>query len=775
MSVISYQYQNLPIPGGGYVTGFLFSKKYPNTLYIRTDIGGVYRYDYADSRFHTLISHVSMQDLSETYPTAIALDVRYPDRLLMICGRTEEKDGVFAISEDRGTSFSYRKVPTPVHGNWHGRGTGYRLVQDPSHGDTFYFASQRGGLLRTEDLGTSWEYLSVNGEKNMTFAWVSEDGNTIVVGTAGLTHKKGGTRGHSLYVSYDKGISFSPLPMPRPGELPGSKLAGLVAQRCDFDGSDLYVTCAMTGRHPCAVDDGYSCDCGEVIGGRVLRYPLAKNGRFDSYEDITPVAANTTAYGAPLGADASCLEYGFSGITSCPAKPGMLACSTICKGDGDMIFLSFDRGKSWTVKLYDLSVGKMDFHASYMRPCYNGEHNLIHWLSDLKCNPFDPDEVWFNTGTGVFVSHNFTAEEAVFSDCCDGLEETVHLNIYSLPAGDVQVIDILGDLGGFAFRSLTQPCENSFADADGNRYITCINADYSDIRPETVVVTPRGNWTGKTKGGLILSHDQCKSFRRLPMPYGLSEKTDRLLAGMERPNINSGWVAMSCDCKHIVWSLAEHVRLPIDAVLVSHDGGETFSLVRIHGADPQARYLKVYADRVDPLLFYGFGEDSRFYLSRDGGTSFTAHALPTDFPVVDFGFIDCANKTEIRAEAGRKGVLYLALHAHGLYKMTYDPLTDEPSLLRLTKEGDAAYCVGLGLLRPEGDYIKEDKALYICGIISGHYGFFRSLDGGASWQQLNTDKQMFGDIHSIDGDCRVFGRFYIATGSLGALYGTLVT
>lgn len=30
---------------------------------------------------------------------------------------------------------------------------------------------------------------------------------------------------------------------------------------------------------------------------------------------------------------------------------------------------------------------------------------------------------------------------------------------------------------------------------------------------------------------------------------------------------------------------------------------------------------------------------------------------------------------------------------------------------------------------------------------------------------------MFGEINSIDGDCRVFGRFYLATGSNGVKYG----
>ena len=39
--------------------------------------------------------------------------------------------------------------------------------------------------------------------------------------------------------------------------------------------------------------------------------------------------------------------------------------------------------------------------------------------------------------------------------------------------------------------------------------------------------------------------------------------------------------------------------------------------------------------------------------------------------------------------------------------------------------------------------------------------------------RINTNKQMFGRIHSIDGDKRVFGRFFLATGSSGLLYGEM--
>ena len=58
-----YRYGNLPIPGGGYVTGFLFHPKKEKVLYLRTDIGGSYRFDYDSQTWYSLSEKVNMFDL----------------------------------------------------------------------------------------------------------------------------------------------------------------------------------------------------------------------------------------------------------------------------------------------------------------------------------------------------------------------------------------------------------------------------------------------------------------------------------------------------------------------------------------------------------------------------------------------------------------------------------------------------------------------------------------------------------------------------------------
>lgn len=767
---INYEYKNAPIPGGGYVTGLLYHPRQPGILYARTDIGGVYRYDYEKKHWKSLIDGVSMEDISETFPIACALDENHPEYLYIMSGINGQGYGKFSISEDYGETFIHKKIPVTVHGNLCGRGTGYRLAADKKDENILYFASQLDGLWKTTDRGDTWKRLTLE-ENYMTCVWVSDDAKTIVAGTAGYTTRENDKlRGHSLYVSYDAGQSFERLMQPENVLVSDSKMNGLVASRYNYDGTYLYVTMNVTGRWNYVVDLGYSCDSGDVIGGKVLRYYFSE-GKIAGYDDITPDADGVLTK--------KFLNYGFGGISSCKAIPGLLACSTLCREkDGDeIVYLSKDYGNSWSVSLCGLEKGDLYFNTSYMKPEYNGNHCLLHWMSDIKINPFDPNEVWFNSGTGVFMTDALLGEHPRYHDACAGIEETVHLNVYAPVAGEAELIDIVGDLGGFAFRNLDEPCKNSFDDREGNRYITCINADISDADSNLGIVTARGNWKGKTKGGLVRTRDNFKTFERISMPFGINAEIDRKLHEIENPNVNAGWVAMSPDGTNIVWSVADGIRLPVELVIISNDGGKNFQkagVFDLKGNPVKKGYLKVFSDRTGNDLFYGFGGASEIYVSRDGGKNFYQKQPEETFPICDFGYIDTANKTEVRGEGGKSGVFYMALGDAGLYKFCYDTGTDEIHVKRLTDAKDACYRMGLGVIGEGREYLTEEKAIYFCGRLDGEYGFYRTLDEGKSYERLNRENQMYGEINSIDGDKRKFGRFFLATGSRGVLYGEML-
>lgn len=774
---IPYIYGNMPIPGGGYVSGFAFHPTKKDLLYCRTDIGGAYRYDFATDSWISLVEHVTQEDLSETFPLAMALDAEHPERLYIACGiggPEPRPNGYLAISNDYGETFVTKEIPCSVHGNNPGRGTGMRLVVDPTDSNSLFFASQTAGLLYTNDLGDSWSVLDVcsytnpQPEKNLSFVFVAPNGSTIVVGASGYDNRLSEAAcGHSLYVSYNKGTSFAPLWQPKVFAGDYTDILGYVGHRYDFDGRYLYITLNNRGRFSWIKWPGYSCDTGDSIGGRVLRFEFV-NHQLVNPVDITP---DFPQYG--IYRDQLCC-CGFGGVSSCQAAPGHVLLSTICRHAGDMIFESTDYGETWTVKLLNLEIGNLHFNSSYMRPEYNGGGSLIHWLSDVKYNPFDANMAVFNTGTGVFMSTNLQAPDWSFSDHCAGIEETVHLNVYAPTGGQTLVLDIVGDLGGFAFTEEGVACKNSFADEKGDRYITSINADYCDLQPDRCIATPRGNWTGKTQGGLVVSTDGAQTLQKPALPYGLSKELDESLDRICKPNNNSGWAALGADGQGIVWSVADGGSLPVTKVVYSKDFGGSFALVKVFDLDGQPVTdicFKPFSDRMDASYFYGVGPDSRLFVSKDGGATFYEKKRPANLPVQILCNIDAANMVEIRGVAGSFGTFYMAMNVDGLYVLTYDKEADAFSAEAVLTDGNTAYCVGLGICPGQPDYISSPKALYICGRINDVFGFYRSYDQGASWVKINNEKQHFGEIKSIDGDKRLPGRYFIATGTRGLKFG----
>ncbi len=741
----------MPIGGGGYVTGFVFHPTDAQVLYCRTDIGGVYRFDYPNRQWVSLIDHVSADDLRETCPISVALDPDRPNRLYIVSGmRDPQSKGLLTRSEDYGETFEKLELPVFAHGNLHGRGAGERLIVDQQDPDTLWLASQLEGLWVSRDGGRRWTLVEAMPETACRL--VAQRGNLLLVGTEGLAQRQGDQRGHSLYASFDGGKRFVTVPQPAYVPMEGTKLHGLVAQRCSFDEDYLYVSFSANGPHSQNVERGYTCDSGDCSCGRLVRYGLLPDG-LGPMEDITP-------------------ECGYWGFSAIDARHGLLITATIHRQkDGDAVYLSRDQGQTWQKVLHGLDVGRMDFRLSYMKPCYNGGKNLIHWLTDVKMDPHRPGTAWFNTGTGTFRTQNLLDATPVWQDWCDGMEETVHINVHAPASGRVQVLDMIGDLGGFAFTDIDRHCDNSFDDAEGNRYITCLSCDWPDGNPDQILVAARGNWTGRTKGGLIQSRDGAHSCTRLPMPLGQSPELDELLTKISGINTNAGWVAVSADGQTIVWAVADRIQLHARNVMVSHDGGASFQRCQVLAADgsPAPGLMKPIADRVQPEVFYGFGEVGQLYLSTDGGDTFRQVTAPAGFPQPNFGLVDCADQTEIRAASGQPGDVYVATGEGGLWKLHFQQAG--VSGKRLTAEGDRVDCVGLGLGRPGGDYANERKAIYFNGTIGGVYGFYRTLNEGVTFQRINGEKQMYGRIHSIDGDKRFFGRFYLATGSSGLLYG----
>ncbi|MCD7727165.1 MAG: hypothetical protein LUH57_02325 [Ruminococcus sp.] len=765
---IDYEYKNIPIKGGGFVTGFVFSSHFKDILYARTDIGGVYRFDFEKNEWISLIDDVKGINAERCFPIGIAVDENVRERLYIACG--DHRSGSLYISPDLGKTYIKKSIPCGIHGNFLGRSAGERLIKKDG---VLYFASQTEGLFVSSNEGDSWENIKPKGEKNLTFIYKERLSGKefFIVGTTGEQNANGNTRGHTLYASYDNLKTFEELEIPQPIMDPVCSIFGFVPQRAAVNDEYLFVTFAQI-RNGFGGFNAISCDSGMCYDGRLYRYKL-DGGRLTLDKDVTPECIPFKNFRNSVSKEFEgnvSLGAGLSGINFCD---GMLVVSEIASDRADdAIYLSEDNGDHFKVILKGLEVGKMNFTVSYMKPEYNGNRSLIHWMSDVKINPFDSNMLLFNTGTGVFATRNLTAAKTggvvEFAPLCDGIEETVHMNVYSPPNGEVKCIDLVGDLGGFVFSDLENGAENTFANENGDRYITCLNADFSDKGGIYFAATPRGNWTGRTKGGVIVTKDQGKSFKLLKYPLGITDKLDELIENIKRPNVDSGWVAMTSDENRLIWAVSGiHRRFLSDTVVYTDDEGESWHLSGFFGkrdykAEPIS--IKIYSCRVDENFIWAINDKGVVFISEDKGESFYERELSGDTfcePQERFG----DNRFEARAEPCNPHVLWIALHHSGLFRLEFK--NGVVYSQKITAKDDRISGIGFGKAKGE-DY---PITIFTTGIIGGEYGFWRSTDYAESFERINNDNQCYGHVSGITGDPREFGRVYIASGSKGILTG----
>src|SRR5581483_2904624 len=149
-----YVWSNVVVGGGGFSPNILFSPVEPGLVYLRTDIGGVYRFERSQQRWVAL-----QDDMAEgNYfgVESVAPDPRNPEVVYAAVGMYGSGPAAILRSDDRGKHWNVFPVPFRMGGNEDGRGLGERLAVDPQDTDIVYFGSRHDGLQRSVDRGRSW-------------------------------------------------------------------------------------------------------------------------------------------------------------------------------------------------------------------------------------------------------------------------------------------------------------------------------------------------------------------------------------------------------------------------------------------------------------------------------------------------------------------------------------------------------------------------------------------------------------------------------------------
>lgn len=209
-----YKWENLKIGGGGYVTGIVIHPLNKDMMYIRTDVGGAYRWDVKNMQWQQMLNWIDPYNANLIGVDGLALDRNKPDRVYLALGqRIDEKGGVFR-SEDRGETWT-KLLDISYEGNGRvARWVGECIAVDPINSNVIYAGTRKNGLWRSTDDGKTWSripdvpdgYTGTNPSGVRTIVFdpdikINNQSSTIYVGVPQS----------GIYFSKDGGKSFSPM------------------------------------------------------------------------------------------------------------------------------------------------------------------------------------------------------------------------------------------------------------------------------------------------------------------------------------------------------------------------------------------------------------------------------------------------------------------------------------------------------------------------------------------------------------------------------------
>ena len=130
-SQAQYAWQNVPVPGGGFVAGLVYSRAVSGLIYARADIGGFYRWDSATSLWIPLTDMYGISQVTYFGGESIAPDPTNANIVYAAAGMYEGSgNGVILSSTNQGNTWTINSIPVPMGGNEDGRQALFRFPQE---------------------------------------------------------------------------------------------------------------------------------------------------------------------------------------------------------------------------------------------------------------------------------------------------------------------------------------------------------------------------------------------------------------------------------------------------------------------------------------------------------------------------------------------------------------------------------------------------------------------------------------------------------------------
>ena len=730
----SFIWGKLKIGGGGFLSGLVIGQR---EMYLRTDVGGAYKYDYKKKEWIQLFDFIDEEKNEYLSVRGIAIDPTNDDIVYFLCGNAylyPYKSAVFKTI-DGGKTFLIIEISEliDVHGNGLGRETTEPIAIDPENPKTIYIGGNVVGgesaLIKSIDGGLTWKALK--SYDNLGFfryvirwpTWV----NNYVRGTS-----------DDIY-SFQAGITFVKI-IERKVYVGTSIVGQANIHVADVDSDDFSVLSEdlPTDNYPLSIKYDEN---GNIIFTYIkgLDFDGSSGGAF-KYNILTKKVT-----------DISPCRNAIS-IAIDRKDPNKLVARTVGAWEkqlwsdlnieentvyGDKFYRSLDGGLSWT----DITPGKIEekgqINYFISLPLKENGYDWIinqsiHWGPGLEIDPRDPDRILILSGNGLWVCDNVWDEKNVqFYFDPKGIEKVVPIDLISIKGG--YLYSTVLDYDGFIHKSLTDVGIQYSPKIGGTSTITACRQN-----PNIMMRISNKNEVG------YYSENGGKTWKIMENIFGVEG--------------GSGAITPIADEKY------RYFHSLSDRILYSDNYGKEWE----QSLGTLGENLNIYVEESDPMIIYTYSNIKRtennsekkniLGISGDGGKTFISKVI------CDYDGTDFSNRIAYLS----KGKIALSAGYNGLYIVSNYGET-------IKKVENVYYCKTVGFGAPE--YEEGINTIYIFGRpnVNDPNGIYYSQDEGKTWILINHKKLSGGPGNGnfIVGDMNTFGTVYMSSLGTGIIYGKI--
>lgn len=390
-----FVWKNLPLGGGGFLTGIVIHPKQKDLIYARTDVGGIYKYKpagYGETHpsWTQLMNWIPVDDMHLWGCDGIALnpfDINEVYALLGSASYNPEPHGLYK-SEDQGQTWKLIYT-TRCRGNENNRWIGEPIAVQPAGEGKIVLAGTRfDGVIRSADGGLTWEKINTiePDPEGMGVRCIVFDPQTPTTVYA--------VDSYYTYRSTDSGLTFTRI-----------------------------------------LGDGHIGMRQAVVNPAGRLFVTTRAGLYSAEAGQTP--AKVTGFTPDIDINALACD---------PNDASHLLVAEQNGGFNNRIYRTVDAGKTWE------EIARKSIVNNHV-PWYEYRH-FAAALASLKVDPHYKNKVWFTDWYLPWKSDDVSLSTPVFETVPWGVEELVVFDIVS-PTNEPLLYQGCADNGGFTHYSLT--------------------------------------------------------------------------------------------------------------------------------------------------------------------------------------------------------------------------------------------------------------------------------------------------------------------------------